>query len=96
MIQAAFAAGRPVIATNLGGMSSLVQHEVNGLLFERDNVADLSRQLERIINEPALLERLRSGIPPVKAIGQEVDEVAAMYRQLHNNNHHQSPVGGEA
>lgn len=82
VIQTAFAAGRPVIATNLGGMSSLVQHEVNGLLFERDNVADLSRQMQRIIQEPALLARLRSGIPPVKAIGQDVHEVAAIYGQF--------------
>src|SRR5262249_53843576 len=35
VIAEAFAAGRPVIATDLPGMSELVEHEVNGLLFSR-------------------------------------------------------------
>lgn len=82
VIQEAFAAKVPVIATNLGGMSEFVKHEVNGLLFQRGNVKDLAKQMQRIIDEPSLLEQLRAGIPPVKTIEQEVDELVAIYRQL--------------
>ena len=82
VIQEAFATKTPVIATNLGGMSEFVQHEVNGLLFERGNVDDLAHQLWRVINEPGLLERLRAGIPAVKQVEEEVEELIAIYQEL--------------
>jgi glycosyltransferase involved in cell wall biosynthesis len=82
VIQEAFAAKTPVIATNLGGMAEAVIHEVNGLLFERGNVDDLTRQLRRIVDEPGLVERLRAGIPPVKAVNEEVTELEEIYHNL--------------
>ena len=82
VIQTALAAGRPVIATNLGGMSSLVHHEINGLLFERDNVADLSLQLRRVTSEPGLLERLRQGAHETTGAATEVDEIVRVYQQV--------------
>ena len=82
VIQEAFAAKIPVIATDLGGMSEIVQHQVNGLLFERSNVQDLSYQLQRVINEPGLLERLRAGIAAVKNMDDEVHELGKIYREF--------------
>lgn len=82
VIQEAFASKTPVIATDLGGMSEAVSNEVNGLLFERGNVNDLARQLQRIVTEPNLLDRLRRGISPVKTIGEETDELQELYRNL--------------
>ncbi|NOZ28729.1 MAG: glycosyltransferase family 4 protein [Chloroflexi bacterium] len=82
VIQEAFATQTPVIATNLGGMSEFVRHEVNGLLFERASVPDLARQIRRILQTPALLDRLREGIPPVRRIEEEVRELTAIYEQL--------------
>lgn len=81
-LQEAFAAGRPVIATNLGGMSEFVQHEVNGLLFERDNIDDFARQLRRVATEPDLVERFRSAIPPVRSLDQEVVDLMQIYTSL--------------
>jgi len=49
VIYSAQAAGCPVIASNLGGMSEVVAHGENGLLFEpgdADGLADLIRQLD--------------------------------------------------
>ena len=66
VIQEAFAADIPVITTNLGGMSETVTHDVNGLLFERNDSDDLARQLRRVIDEVDLLEKLTGGIPPVR------------------------------
>lgn len=82
VIQEAFAAQVPVIASNLGGMAEFVQHEVNGLLFEAGDIDDLTLQMRRITEEPALLDRLRSGIPPVKTIEQEMDELMVVYQQV--------------
>lgn len=82
VIQEAFAAKTPVIATNLGGMSEFVQHKVNGLLFRRADIEDLACQLRRVATEPGLLERLREGIPPVKRVEEEIEELLAIYEQL--------------
>jgi glycosyltransferase involved in cell wall biosynthesis len=82
VIQEAFAAQTPVVASNVGGMSEFVEHEVNGLLFERNNEIDLAKQLSRIINEPDLLPRLQEGIKPVKTIETEVEELILFYKEL--------------
>jgi glycosyltransferase involved in cell wall biosynthesis len=78
----AFAAGMPVVATDLGGMSEFVKHEENGLLFELENVEDLARQLRRLYEEPGLIERLRAGIGPVKTVEENVDELEELYSTL--------------
>jgi glycosyltransferase involved in cell wall biosynthesis len=78
----AFAAGMPVVATDLGGMSEFVEHERNGLLFELDNAEDLARQLQRLGEEPGLLEKLRDGIGVVKTVEENVDELEELYTML--------------
>jgi glycosyltransferase involved in cell wall biosynthesis len=82
VILEAFAAGMPVVATNLGGMSEFVKHEENGLLFELDDAEGLVHQLRRLGEEPELLERLRAGIGPVKTVEENVDELEALYGSL--------------
>jgi len=82
IIHEAFATHTPVIATNLGGMAEAVQHNANGLLFERGNTDDLVHQIERIIDEPGLLQKLSGGIAPVKGIEEETDELEKIYRDL--------------
>ena len=82
VIHEAFAAGIPVIATDLGGMRELVQHEVNGLLFERANVQNLAHQLQRITQEAHLLTELRRGIPQVKSVDHEADELVSVYETI--------------
>jgi len=82
VIQEAFAARTPVIASNVGGMAEFVKHEYNGLLFERNSEIDLARQLSRIANDPGLLQQLRNGIKPVKTIETEVGELIRLYEDL--------------
>jgi glycosyltransferase involved in cell wall biosynthesis len=82
VIYEAFAAKTPVIATDLGGMSEVVEHEKNGLLFELENVKDLARQLRRLAEEPELLDRLREGIGSVKTVEDSMDEMEQLYGGL--------------
>jgi len=81
VINEAFAAKTPVIATALGGMSEVVQPEVNGLLVERGNSEDLARTLRRVITERGLLPRLCAGIPRVKSMGDAVAEMLRIYAE---------------
>ena len=78
----AFAAGVPVVATNLGGMSEFVRPGEDGLLFELENAEHLAGQLRRLAEEPGLLRKLREGIRPVKTVGEYVDEIEDLYDTL--------------
>jgi len=82
VIAEAFAAGRPVIATDLPGMSELVEHEVNGLLFSRGDVSALANALNRFVEEPQLHEELVAGIQPVRSIGDEAATLVEVYAAL--------------
>lgn len=79
VIAEAFAAGKPVVATNLGGMAELVHHEVDGLLFERGDVPGLAATLRRLAEDRDLVRRLARGIPPVRTIAEEVGYLAELY-----------------
>jgi glycosyltransferase involved in cell wall biosynthesis len=48
VIYESFAYGKPVIASQMGGMPELVDHEENGMLFEAGNVEELSSQISRL------------------------------------------------
>lgn len=78
-IQEAFLAGVPVVASRIGGMPEVVIDGLNGLLFRPGDVADLARVLARLIDEPGLLARLRTGIPPVRRIEESVGSMRRLY-----------------
>ncbi|MBA3791678.1 MAG: glycosyltransferase family 4 protein [Rubrobacter sp.] len=82
VVYAAFAAGVPVVATDLGGLSEVVEHEKNGLLFPLEDASELARCLERLAGELGLLGRLRGGIGPVKTIEENAEELLALYNSL--------------
>lgn len=52
------AAGIPVIASNSGGIPSVVTHEENGLLFEESNLGDFLKQVSRLHNNSYLTQHL--------------------------------------
>jgi GT2 family glycosyltransferase/glycosyltransferase involved in cell wall biosynthesis len=90
VIREAFAAGVPVIASDLGGMREMVRDGVDGLLFPPGDVAALHRCLRRLLDEPGLLGRLRSGIAPVEDIAAD----AARTRELYARARRELPPAG--
>jgi glycosyltransferase involved in cell wall biosynthesis len=54
----AMAAGLAVVAAKTGGSSEIVEHEVTGLLCPPGDSADLAAQVERLLAEPGLRQRL--------------------------------------
>lgn len=87
VIWEAYMAGLPVVATDLGGMAELVEHELSGLLFRLNDTSDLRFQLERLIVEPGLIDKLRSNIPAVKTAEEEVTEICQHYQRLVAHKH---------
>jgi len=48
----------PVITADAGGMAEYVDHEVNGLLFAHRDPRALAQQMQRLVDDPALAQRL--------------------------------------
>jgi len=82
VIYEAFASRTPVVATDLGGMSEVVEHEKNGLLFALEEAGDLARQLRRLYKEEGLLGRLRESPGPVKSVQENIQELEKLYTSL--------------
>lgn len=82
VIQEAFAAGIPVIASEVYGNKEQVKHNVNGLLFAFNNNSSLKEQLQRCIDEPMLLSQLRKNSSGVKSFDEVADEYLNMYKEL--------------
>jgi glycosyltransferase involved in cell wall biosynthesis len=82
VIHAALATGTPVIASDLGGLSSVVDEGVNGLLFPCGSAGALRERMLACVRTPGLLARLREGAKPVRAISEAVDELLDTYRSL--------------
>jgi glycosyltransferase involved in cell wall biosynthesis len=82
VISEAFAARKPVVATDLPGMSELVEHDVNGLLFPCGDAIALGRAVSRLLDEPDIVQRLARGIGPVRSIEEEAEELVRTYRML--------------
>lgn len=59
VIVEAYATGLPVIATDLGSMSSLIEHGRTGLHFRPGDAASLAARVEWVLSKPAELERMR-------------------------------------
>lgn len=57
-IAEAFALGVTVVASGMGALPELVQHEENGLLFTAGRVDELAACLKRLAGDPALVLRL--------------------------------------
>lgn len=58
VILEAWAAGLPVIASNIGGLQKLVSHEQDGLHFPSGDAQALAAALTRIANDPGLRRAL--------------------------------------
>ena len=84
VIQEAFAASIPVIASNVYGNAEQITHNHNGLLFEFNNVNDLQEQLIRCINEPLLLQDLTKNIKPPRSFKEVGKEYLDLYKNLIN------------
>lgn len=74
-IMEALAMGLPVVATKVGGIPQVVEHEIHGLLVEPGDVAGLAAAIVRLVNDPQMRSSMSEA---AKAAGNVFDiEVAA-------------------
>jgi glycosyltransferase involved in cell wall biosynthesis len=79
VVYSAQAAHCPVVASDLPGISVVIQDEFNGLLFTPGDTAQLARQLARLVDEPDLAVRLSNNSRPPKSIESYVDELLGVW-----------------
>jgi glycosyltransferase involved in cell wall biosynthesis len=74
-----FAAGVPVVGSDLGGIAEWVKHGQNGLLVKHDSVGDWTAALRRCAEDRNLLLKLRKGIEAPRSMTRVAEEMAQMY-----------------
>jgi glycosyltransferase involved in cell wall biosynthesis len=82
VVYSAQAAGCPIIASDVGGISEVVTHEDNGLLFPAGDPRQLALNLARVAGDRALLAELSRRARAPKPVSVYVDELIAVYRSL--------------
>jgi glycosyltransferase involved in cell wall biosynthesis len=82
VIQEAFAAGRPVICSDVGGMAEKVADGVNGLHSRVGDPESLAATIRRAVETPGLWEHLRKGIPPAHPMPDHATVLTAAYESL--------------
>jgi glycosyltransferase involved in cell wall biosynthesis len=84
VVMEAFQYGRPVICSDIGGMSEKVTDGVNGLHFRRRDAEQLAETMQRAAETPGLWEELQAGIPahPPRLMADHVEILSDLYRRL--------------
>jgi glycosyltransferase involved in cell wall biosynthesis len=82
----ALAAGRPVVASRVGGVPDVVRDGEDGFLVEPGDVEGLAERLGRLAADPALRERMggagRDRVLGRYAVDRLIDDVDRLYRSL--------------
>jgi glycosyltransferase involved in cell wall biosynthesis len=76
----------PVIATPVGGIPQVVEHDVNGLLVAPGDIDGLAANITRLMKDPALRERLgaaaRATIEAGFSLEEALDHLSRIYRRF--------------
>jgi glycosyltransferase involved in cell wall biosynthesis len=77
-----FAAGVPVIGSNLGGIAELVSHDRDGWLVPHASPASWTAAISRLADDRALVARLRSGVRPPRGTDDVARDMAKVYEAV--------------
>lgn len=82
VVYEAFAAGCPVIASDVEGIAEVVRHDVDGLLFERGDPAALAACVRQLAEDRTLLGRLARRTRMPLSVADHVTELEREYAQV--------------
>lgn len=78
----AFAAGRPVIGSRLGGIAELVTDGVDGVLVEPADVSAWARTLSELAGDPNRISTLQANVRPPRTMAECAREMADVYERV--------------
>lgn len=82
VIQEAFAYGKPIICSDIGGLAEKIAHGVNGLHFRAGDPVHLAETIREAAHTPGLWDKLREGIRSPYPMKDHVEAVTGLYREL--------------
>lgn len=82
VVYEAFAAGCPVLGSDVEGIAEVVRHEVNGLLFTTGDGAALAAAIGRVARDRAFLRRLAQNTTPPLSVAEHVSRLEEIYGEL--------------
>ena len=91
VIQEAFAAGVPVIASGQGGMAELIDDGRSGRLFPAGDTVALAKHMAAIVASPTTLRTWSVSMDPPRTIEDDAACTEALYRDLLAHNGRLSP-----
>ncbi|MCX8068494.1 MAG: glycosyl transferase group 1, partial [Anaerolineae bacterium] len=71
-----------VLASRLGALAERVRDGVDGLLLPPGDVTAWRAAIQRLIDDPDLLSRLRAGVQPPMTMEEHVERLEAIYAQV--------------
>lgn len=77
-----FAAGTPVIGSDLGGIAELVRHDVDGWLVPASNLKAWASAIANFAERPDTIAQLKQNISPVKTRQAVAQEMLQLYQSL--------------
>lgn len=93
----ALAAGRPVVASRVGGVPDVVRDGIDGFLVESGDVDALADRLARLARDPQLGERMgeagRARVVSRYSVARLVDDIDRLYRSLLTVERGRRPAG---
>jgi glycosyltransferase involved in cell wall biosynthesis len=76
----ALATRTPVIVTDVKGMSEFVKDGFNGYTFGKNSVEELTTVMQKIVDDPASVERLSQNAVYMKDVSDHADDVFELYQ----------------
>jgi glycosyltransferase involved in cell wall biosynthesis len=85
VVQEAFSAGVPILASKVYGNMEQVKHNLNGLLFEVNSAEDLKDKIKALVDNPQLLQELKNNVKPPISFDIVNESYLRLYESLHKN-----------
>ncbi len=82
VIQEAFAAGIPVLASGVYGNAEQIIPNKNGWLFQFKNADDLQHKIQNLIDDASLMENAKLNIKPVRNFNEVAYEQMEVYKKI--------------
>ena len=82
VIQESFAAGIPVVASNVYGNAEQILDGKNGWLFKFNDSNDLKNTLQQLIIDPCLIEKAKKDISPVNTFDKVANDYYNLYKSI--------------
>jgi glycosyltransferase involved in cell wall biosynthesis len=79
VVREAFAADVPAVVSDLGALAEKVRDGIDGLVFPPGDSQALRMVLQRLVDDPVLIEQMRQRIEPVTRVAENTQRTESIY-----------------